>query len=455
MPRLRFDISEHLSMPRLFVSCIPSILMMISISIYSVVDGFFVSNYAGKTAFASVNLIYPLIMVLGCVGFMMGTGGTALVAKRMGEGRLEEANRLFFTCVIATIVIGVVSSLSVVFFLPQLASALGADEQMLPYCVEYGRILVLGITFFNLQNMFQPFFSASGKPVLGFVVTVGAGVVNIVLDAIFIAGLGMGCIGAAWGTVIGQAVGGLIPLVYYFLKNKSTLRIVPSPIEWRALGKMMANGFSEFISQISVSALGMIMNVLLMKYYGENGVSAYGIICYVWMIFAGAFIGLSIGISPRISYAYGEKNTTELRVLTKNSLLLLLIVGVFEFALAEALVIPLSYAYAGYDETLRQLTIHASMIYCIIYLVLGINMFGSAFFTALNNGWISAALSFSRLMVFEALSVLIGSLLFQGEGIWWGVVIGETLGILGNLIVIYAFGPRYGYRKSRKEKLEQ
>lgn len=450
VPKVNYEISTRLSLPRLFHACIPMILMMVSISIYSVVDGFFVSNFAGSTQFAAVNLIYPFIMVVGSLGFMMGAGGTALVAKRMGEGKVEEAKRLFFTCFVATVALGVLTTFSSVFFLPRIALALGADENMLPYCVDYGRILILGVTFFNLQNMFQPFFAASGKPALGFVVTVGAGVANILLDALFVGGLGLGCVGAAIGTVIGQAVGGLIPVVYYFAKNGSSLRLVPSRVEWKALGKMIGNGFSEFVSQIVVSAVSMIMNVLLMKYYGENGVSAYGIICYVWMIFGAMFIGLNMGISPRVSYAYGEGDKEHLRHLTKNALILVLVAGVVECVLAEALTVPLSYIYASYDEELRQLTCHASFIYSILYLVLGINMFGSAFFTALNNGVVSAILSFARFMIFEALSIYLCSLWLQGEGIWWGVVIGEAIGFVMNIAVIYAFGPKYGYRVAKR-----
>ena len=455
VPKFHFEISKHLNIRQLFLACVPMILMMISISIYSVVDGFFVSNFAGKTPFAAVNLIYPFIMTIGSIGFMMGTGGTALVAKRMGEGRHEEANRLFFSCFIITIVLGIVSSLSTVFLLPQIAHALGASDEMLPYCVDYGRILILGITFFNLQNMFQPFFAASGKPQLGFAITIGAGVVNIVLDAVLVVGCGLGCIGAAWGTVMGQAVGGLIPIGYYVFKNRSSLRLKPSWIEWKSVGRMITNGFSEFVNNVVVSIVSVIMNVLLMKYYGENGVSAYGIICYVWLIFGAGFIGLCMGISPRISYAYGEKNKAELQSLTKNALILFLAVGIFEFIMAEALTVPLSYLYAGYDESLRQLTVRASLIYSTIYVILGINMFGSAFFTALNNGLISAALSFGRLMVFEATSIYLCSLLFQGDGVWWGVPIGESLGVIMTLLTIYAAGRRYGYRSKKQTEVQE
>lgn len=420
---------------------------MVSISVYSVVDGFFVSNYAGKTPFAAVNLIYPLIMVLGSLGFMMGTGGAALVSKRLGEQDEEKANRHFSNCVLFAILLGLVSSAIAYPLLPYIARALGSDEEMLPYCVSYGRILVLGITAFNLQNTFQSFFAAAERPVMGFLVTLGAGVVNIVMDAVLIVGLGMGVRGAAIGTVLGQAVGAIVPLVYFTLPNKSKLRLAAVRLEWRSVGKMASNGMSEFFNNISASAVSMVMNVLLMKYYGENGVSAYGIICYVWLIFAAVFIGYNVAVSPRISYHYGAKNHEELRSLYTKSLILLAIFGVAQLGLAMLLARPLAYAYAGYDQELLKLTIKASLIYAMVYLFLGINMFGSAFFTALNNGVVSVILSLVRLSVLEIASVIAMSSLMGGDGIFYGVVVGEFLGIFLNLITMHLFRNRYGYGK--------
>lgn len=442
---MKTSLAEHMTARKLFLGALPSVFMMISISVYSVVDGFFVSNYAGKTAFAAVNLIYPLIMVIGSLGFMMGTGGAALVAKRLGEGDPERANRHFSNCVIFSLLLGIVSSAITYPLLPEIARWLGSDEEMLPYCVSYGRILVMGITAFNLQNLFQSFFMAAEKPTLGFLVTLLAGITNIVLDAALIVGAKMGAIGAAIGTVSGQAVGAVIPLIYFSLPNKSRLRLAATRFEWRSLGKMAANGMSEFFNNVSASAVSMVMNALLMKYYGQNGVSAYGIICYVWLIYAAVFIGFSMSVSARISFHYGAENKDELRSLYRKSLLILLILGVVQTALAEALAVPLSQAYAGYDAGLLDLTIKASRIYAFVYLFLGINMFGSAFFTALNNGVVSVFLAVTRLAALEIVCVVVLPLLVGGYGIFYGVVLAEGLGVFLNLGTMQAFASKYGY----------
>ena len=423
--------------------------MMISLSIYSLFDGFFVSNFAGKTPFAAVNLVWPIIMTLASLGFMMGAGGSALVAKRFGEGKEEEANRCFSSAVIFSIILGVLTTILVFFFIEPICLALGADEEMIPYCVTYGRILTAGLTFFNLQNLFQNFLITAGKPTLGFIVTLSAGVVNVALDAILIAGFKLGVIGAGIGTIAGQAVGGIIPLVYFCFKNKSSLRFRPNRLQWGSLGKMITNGSSEFVNNISASAVSMVLNYALMQYFGQNGVGAYGIICYVWMIYAAIFIGYNVAVAPRISYALGAGDKEELRNLYRKSVILLFIFGVIQFALAEALAVPLSYLFGGYDQELLELTIRASLIYGLTYLFLGVNMFSSAFFTALNNGFVSLLLSFIRLGVLEIAAVMIVPSFLGGDGIWYSIPIAEFLGLLIATSTMHSFGKRYGYVRSK------
>ena len=452
---MNFSLSEHMTYRKLLRVALPCIAMMISISVYSVVDGFFVSNFAGKTQFAAVNLIYPFIMVLSSLGFMMGTGGSALVAKFFGEKKDEEGNIAFSNCVYFTIVLGLIGSLISLIFLPQIALWLGSDEEMLPYCVSYGRISIAGITFFNLQNLFQSFFTTAEKPRFGFVVTMLAGVTNIVFDAILIAGCNLGVIGAAIGTVLGQAVGAIIPFVYFCKKNPSRLRLRFHAFQGRNIWKMATNGASEFVTNISASVVSMLLNAALMKYYGQAGVGAYGIICYVWLIFAACFIGINIATAPRISYAFGARNTEELRSLFRKSLVILLFFGLFQFGFSEALAVPLSHLFAAYDAELLELTIVASRIYAIVYIFLGFNMFGSSFFTALNNGGISMLLSFLRLGVLEVACVLILPNLMGGMGIWWSVPIAEGLGTIMNLSVMFAFGNRYGYIGKPEEAASQ
>ena len=448
---MKYPLNEPMSLKKLVRSSIPSVFMMIAISIYSVVDRFFVSNFAGKTAFAAVNIIWPIFMALGSLGFMMGAGGSALVAKRFGEGKEQEGNEYFGNCVLTSIILGLLSSLAAYFLLPTLSKALGADEEMLPYCVTYGRVLVLGLAGFNLQNLFQNFLVAAEKPYLGFFVTMLAGVTNIVFDAIFIIACNMGVLGAAIGTVLGQLVGAILPLIYFARKNSSLLHLRFGHFHGFAVLKMASNGASEFVNNISASVVSMALNYFLMRYYGQNGVGAYGIICYVWMVYAAFFIGYNVAVAPRISYALGAKDKVALRTLYKNSVILLLIFGVVQCLLAEILAIPLAYAFAGYDETLLQLTIHASFIYSLIYLFLGINMFASSFFTALNNGLVSMLLSFIRLAGFELLCVSLLHYAFGGEALWFAVPFANFIGLIMNLLVMHFMGPRYGYDKVSEE----
>ncbi|MBO6284968.1 MAG: polysaccharide biosynthesis C-terminal domain-containing protein [Bacilli bacterium] len=443
-----FELGRHVSVKQLLLGAAPSVLMMISISVYGVFDGFFVSNFAGKTPFAALNLIYPVIMILGSLGFMMGSGGSALVAKCLGEGKQEEANKQFFNAVAGAIVLGIVSSLATYFVLPSLAIGLGADEAMLEDCVNYGRIMVLGVTAFNLQNLFQNFMVTAGKGRLGFRVTLLAGIVNIAFDAIFIVGCRMGVVGAAIGTVLGQVVGAVIPIIYFARSNSSTLRLAPCKPMWGTLGKMVGNGMSEFVNTISASGVSLVLNASLMQYFGEDGVGAYGIICYVWLVFAAVFIGYNVTIAPRVSYCLGAKDYRELRSLYVKSLWILLAFGLLQFALAEALAVPLSHAFGGYDESLLQLTIRASLIYGLTYLFLGVNMFGSAFFTALNNGVVSLLLSFFRLAVLEIGSVAILPRVFGGEAIWYAVPLAEALGLVMVVAVMQSFSKKYGYDKN-------
>ena len=442
---MEYRLSEHMTFKKLLRCSFPCVMTMIAISIYSVVDGFFVSNFAGKTPFAAVNLIYPFIMVLASLGFMMGAGGAALVSKKMGEGENEKANQFFSNCFFFSILVGIVCAIISLVFMPQIALAFGADEEMLPQCVLYGRIVGGSVIFFNIQNLFQSFFTAAEKPRLGFLVTIIAGVTNIILDWILIAGVGLGILGAAIGTVCGQAVGAILPIIYFVRKNKSSLRLRFARFDWKAIGRMASNGSSEFIANISSSAVSILLNLGLMRVYGQNGVGAYGIICYVWMIFAAIFIGFNIAVGPRVSYALGAKNQKELKNLFHKSLVLLAIFGVVQCCLSLALAVPISYAFAGYDEGLRTLTVKAMLIYSLVYLFLGYNMWGSSFFTALNNGFVSFLLSFIRLGILECLAILFLPVAFGGESIWWAIPAAEAVGVIMNLAVVFAFGHRYGY----------
>ena len=425
----------------------PSIAMMIFSSIYGVVDGFFVSNFAGKTPFAAVNLIMPFLMIVSTVGFMFGTGGTALVAKTFGEGKKEKANRLFSLFTYTAFVLGVILAVVSIVFLRPIAAFLGAEGELLENCVVYGRIILCALPFFVLQLLFQSFFVTAEKPQLGLIVTVCAGVTNMVLDAVLVTLLPQEykLIGAAVATASSQTVGGVIPLFYFFRKNTSTLRLGKTKFDGRAIGKACFNGSSEFMSNVSMSVVGMLYNVQLLKYAGENGVAAYGVMMYVSMIFSGAFIGYSIGTAPVIGFHYGAQNHGELKSILRKSLTLIGGFAVLMVALSELSAVPLARLFVGYDSALMDLTVSGFRIFALSFLLMGFAIFGSGFFTALNDGLTSALISFLRTMVFQIAAVLILPLVLGVDGIWWSIAVAEGMAVLLTFLFLKIKQKKYGY----------
>ena len=439
------QLSDHFSCGKLLRFVLPSIVMMIFTSIYGVVDGLFVSNFAGKTPFAAINLVMPFIMVLGGIGFMIGTGGTALVAKVMGEGDAEKANRYFSMMLLFTVLVGaVLTALGLVFMRP-VALFLGATEQMLPSCVLYGRIVIGFTTAFMLQNVFQSFLIAAEKPKLGLLATVAAGLTNMALDALFIAGFRWGVAGAAIATGLSQCVGGLLPLIYFLRPNTSRLRLVRTKLEARTLANACANGSSELMSNISSSIVSILYNFQLLHFIGEDGVSAYGVLMYVQFIFVAIFIGYSIGCAPIVGFHYGAQNYPELKNLLCISVRLMTGAGVVLAALAYGLASPLAKLFVGYDEGLYALTCHAFRLFSFAFLFAGFNIFASSFFTALNNGLISAVISFLRTLVFQTSSVLLLPLLFDVDGIWYAISVAEICATILSLIFLFAKKNKYHY----------
>ena len=445
MSKQPIRLSDHFSYSKLLRFTLPSICMMVFTSIYGVVDGLFVSNFAGKTPFAAINLVMPFIMILGGMGFMIGTGGTALVSKLMGEGKKDEANSTFSMMVLFTLLLGIV--LSAVGFLTMrpVSYFLGATDAMIDDCVLYGRI-VTGFTFaFMLQNVFQSFFIAAEKPRLGLIVTVAAGVTNMVLDALFIAVFDWGVAGAAIATGLSQCVGGVLPLIYFLRPNDSLLRMRPTSLRLRPILQACGNGSSELMSNISSSLVGMLYNFQLMRLIGEDGVSAYGVLMYVQFIFVAIFIGYSIGCAPVVSFHFGAQNHSELKSLLRKSTLLMASGGVLLTIAARLLAAPLARLFVGYDAGLFELTSHAFRLFSWSFLLAGFNIFTSGFFTALNNGAISAAISFLRTLVFQTSSVLILPLLLDVDGIWWAITVAEIFAFLISLMFLYLKRNKYHY----------
>lgn len=442
---MNIQLSDHFTYRRLIRFVIPSVAMMILTSIYGVVDGLFVSNFVGKTPFAAVNLVIPFTMILGAFGFMLGTGGTALVAKTLGEGRQEEANRIFSMLIYFAMGLGVLLTIFGIAVLKGIVIKMGADDAMLRHCMIYGRIVLLGIPFYMLQNMFQNFLIAAEKPQLGLIVTIAAGVTNMVLDALFIAVLGWGVAGAAAATALGQCVGGLVPFVYFARKNSSKLSLVKTRLMGGALFHACTNGSSELVSNVSMSLVGMLYNLQLMKFAGENGVAAYGVIMYVNFIFIAIFLGYAYGSAPIVAFNYGARRTEELQNVLKKSLKLILGTGISLFLIATVFADVLSGLFVGYDAELYRLTVRGFHLYAISFLLCGFNIYGSSFFTALNNGVVSAAISFLRTVVFEVAAILVLPVFFGVDGIWCAITVAELASILITIGAFFALRRRYQY----------
>lgn len=438
-------ISESFNYKKLLRYALPTIVMMVFSSIYGVVDGFFVSNFAGKTPFAAVNFIMPVLMILGCFGFMFGTGASALIGKTMGEGNDEKANEIFSMVVVVSLILSAILTAVGILCMPWIATLLGADGQLHADSVLYGRIFVAGLPFFILQYEFQCLFPTAGKPHMGLWVTIAAGLTNMVLDALFVAVFNWGIAGAAVASAIGQAVGGGIPLVYFMCKNGSSLRLRKFRFDFRALLQTCGNGSSEFMSNVAFSLVGMLYNSQLMRYAGEDGIAAYGVLMYVSMIFNAIFIGYAVGTAPIVSYHYGADNKSELKSLLRKSLIITSVVAVFMLAAGELMAYPLSKVFVGYDAALLEMTGHAFRIYSLAFLLCGFSIYGSSFFTALGNGLISALIAFLRTLVFQVAAVIALPLLWGLDGIWLSIVAAEIMSVVVTSAFLLFNRKKYGY----------
>lgn len=436
---MKIRLSDSFSYARLIRFTLPSIAMMIFTSIYSVVDGFFVSNFAGKTPFAAVNLIMPVLQILGTVGFMFGTGGTALISNTFGAGDKERANRYFSLIVYVAFGLGLVLAILGFVFIRPIAALFGAEGELLDNCVLYARIIICALPFYVLQMMFQSFSVAAEKPQLGLLVTVSAGLTNIILDAVLVVLLSgeYKLAGAAIATALAQMVGGIIPLFYFFRENNSILRLGKTRFESKPIYKACTNGSSEFMSNVSMNLVGILYNLQLMKYAGEDGVAAYGVMMYVSMIFSAAFLGYTIGVAPVIGFHYGAQNYVELKGLLRKSLVMISVFGVAMVGTAELLAAPISKAFVGYDVGLLKLTISGFRIFALCFAFLGFGIFVSGFFTALNDGLTSALIAFLRTLVFQSAAILILPMIWGFNGVWVSVAVAEFMSlVLGSVFLL-------------------
>lgn len=442
---MQISLSEHFTYKKLLRFTFPTIIMMIFTSIYGVVDGLFVSNCVGSDAFAAVNLVLPVAMIIGTIGFMFGTGGSAIVSLTLGEGHPERANRYFSMFIYLESVLGVVFMAVALIVLEPIAGMLGATEELLPDCLTYGRIVLIGMPTYILQNSFQSFLVVAEKPRFGLGVTVAAGVTNMVLDFLFVYVFHTGVAGAAWATVISQVVGAGIPLIYFARENRSTLRLGKANLEWKTVGKACVNGSSEMVTNLSMSLVSILFNLQLMKFAGADGVAAYGIIMYVGFIFVGTYMGYSVGTAPIISFHYGAGHKDELQNLLKKSLKLLGTLAVIMSILAEVLAPFLAKIFVGYDANLCDLTVHALRLFATSYVISWFNIFASSFFTALNDGLVSALISFMRTLVFQVIMILLLPALWGVDGIWLAVTFSEVLSLIVSILCYVCNRRKYGY----------
>lgn len=442
---MKIKLSDHFTYHKLLRFVLPSVIMMVFTSIYSVVDGLFVSNFAGKTAFAAVNLIMPVLMGMGTVGFLIGTGGSAVVAKTLGEGKQHKANEYFSMLIYVTIAIGIILSVISFIFIRPISAFLGATGQMLEDCVIYGRILISFQTAFMLQCAFQNFMVVAEKPKLGLFITVGSGITNIILDALFVAVFKWGIVGAASATVISQIVGAVIPIIYFSRRNSSLLHLTKAKLNLRVLLKVCTNGSSELMTNLSASIVNILYNFQLMKFAGENGIAAYGVIMYVNFIFVAVYFGYSIGGAPVISFNYGADNSKELKNLFRKSLFIIASFGLVMFTASQILASPLAEWFVGYDRELYSLTDRGFRIYALSFLIGGFNIFSSAFFTALNDGAVSAAIAFMRTLIFQLAAILILPVLWGIDGVWFAIVAAEFFALIVSVIFFIAKRKKYKY----------
>lgn len=438
-------LSDHFSYRKLLRFTLPSIIMMVISSVYSVVDGLFVSNLIGDLALSSVNIVFPVAMIVGSFGFMLGTGGSAIVARTMGEGDQEQANRYFSMIILAVVLLGVVLSTFCVIYTEPIARFAGASDALIEDCIVYGRILLAGSVPFMLQTSFQSFFVVAEKPQMGLALSIAAGVTNMVLDYVLIAVCGLGIAGAAIATVLGYCVGGVLPLLYFLHPKRKGMRLTRTRFYGKQLLHACANGSSELLSNISSSVVGILYNLQLMRLIGEAGVAAYSVMMYVDFVFIAAFLGFSIGSAPIVSYHYGAANQTELKNVFRKSMVVILCTSLAMVVLSELLSRPLSSAFVGYNAELLDITVHGFRLFALCYLFAGINIYASSFFTALCNGALSALISFLRSLLLRGGMVLLMPLLFDLDGIWAAVTVAEGLAAIVSVGLLYAMRKRYQY----------
>lgn len=447
---MEIKLSDRFTYPKLLRFTIPTMLMILCTSSYGIVDGVFISNFAGVTDFSAVNLMFPFIYGAATLGYMFGSGGNAVIAKLLGEKDDCGANRAFSMIVLSGLFLGVITAAVMYVLTPSFARSVGAAGALYESAVKYAKICFLFTPPFILQTMFLSFFIAAGKPKLSLYVNIVSGVINIFFDWLFIAEFNLGVEGAASATGLGQLSGAVIPLIYFIRKNSSLLKLTAKfKFNGKILGLTCANGSSEMVTNLSMSIVNTLYNAALIETAGEPGPAAYGVVLYLNFLFAAIFLGYSQGSAPIVSYDYGARNVSELQNITKKSLTLMLSLGVFCTAFAYFVSPPFARVFCAGNPELYELAVHGSQIFAFSYLLSGFNIWASAFFTALSNGLISALLSFLRLFVFQIGCILILPRIFGLSGIWASIAVAEVLAAVPAAVCLFACRNKYGYFKKR------
>ena len=442
---MSIQLSDHFTYRKLSAFVLPTIAMMVLTSMYTMVDALFISHFVGEIALAAVNFVFPVIMLLGGLGFMLGTGGTALVAKTFGQGDNDRARRYFTQVTLLAALLGGAMAGIGILFLPQMCILLGGTDKLMPDAVLYGRVMLGFLPCCILQCTFQALVVAAEKPKMAFWLSVAGGVTNLALDLLFVVFFGWGLAGAALATGLSQAVAGLIPVVYFFFPNNSLLRFVRTRLELRPMLQACSNGASELVTGISASFIGMLYNYQLLQYYGEEGVAAYGVVMYVAFLFGSIIFGYDLGCNPLFAYNHGAENHAELRNLFRKSLVLITGAGIILCASALLFSSPLAYLFVGYSAELTELAKYAFCVFSVYFALHGYNIFASGLFTAMNNGFISALIAFSRTFLFQSVAVLLLPLLFGAGGIWWSAAVAEVSTLCISVYLVLRFRSRYGY----------
>lgn len=438
-------LSKKFNIKEIFKFTIPSVIMMMFFSLYTIIDGIFISNYVGTIALGALNIIFPFQCLCIGLAIMIATGGSAIVARYLGENENEKAKSLFTLFVCFEIFVALLMSLIGLIFQEQIVFLLGASDIQKPYALEYFRIYVSMLPFIFLQNAFQTLFVTAGHPKLGLFLIILAGITNITLDFVFLDLFSMGITGAALGTVIACMIPSVTGLIYFSFNRKGSLYFVKFSVDFRSISASMLNGSSEMITNLANAITTFLFNMQCMRFYSEDGVAAITIILYFQFLISAIYFGYSTGIAPVISYKYGSNDRKQLKYIFSRSLMIIIGISIIAFTSSFVLIYPVTSLFASDNNNVYNIVINNYKYYAPSLLIFGISVFASSFFTALGNGIISGIISFSRTFLFLSLSLILLPLIFNEIGIWLSVPVAEVIGILVAGTCLFKFKAKYLY----------